>query len=75
MAEQLVAVLEDDFRAEDYADEYRDRVLKHIEAKAKGRKPKLEALPKLGREPKSLMDALAASLKASSGKGKEKAVA
>ena len=75
MAEQLVAVLEDEFRAQDYADEYRDRVLKHIEAKAKGRKPKLETLPKIGPEPKSLIDALAASLKASSGKRKEKAVA
>ena len=75
MAEQLVAVLEDEFRADDYTDEYRDRVLKHIEAKAKGRRPKLEALPKAGREPKSLMDALAASLKVSSGRAKEKAVA
>ena len=75
MAEQLVAMLEDEFRAEDYADEYRERVLKHIEAKAKGRKPKLAAIPKLGAEPKSLMDALAASLKASSAKGKDKAVA
>lgn len=74
MAEQLVAVLEDDFHAEDYSDEYRERVMKHIEAKAKGRKPKLEALPKPGREPKSLMDALAASLKAQ-GPKKEKAVA
>jgi DNA end-binding protein Ku len=75
MAEQLVAVLEDEFRAEDYSDEYRERVMKHIEAKAKGRKPKLEALPKLASEPKSLMEALAASLKARSPKKKEKAVA
>ena len=51
MAEQLVAVLEDEFRAGDYSDEYRERVMKHIEVKAKGRKPKLEALPKLGAEP------------------------
>ena len=75
MAEQLVAVLEDEFRPQEYSDEYRERVLKHIEAKAKGRKPKLEALPKRGAEPKSLMEALAASLKASDGKTKEKAVA
>jgi DNA end-binding protein Ku len=74
MAEQLVAVLEDEFRAEDYADEYRDRVMKHIEAKAKGKRPKLEVLRKPSAEPKSLMDALAASLKSSGGK-KEKAVA
>jgi non-homologous end joining protein Ku len=75
MAEQLVAVLEDEFRAEDYADEYRERVMKHIEAKAQGQKPKLQALPKLGSEPKSLIDALAASLKASTPERKEKAVA
>jgi DNA end-binding protein Ku len=75
MAEQLVAVLQDDFRTEDYADEYRERVMKHIEAKAKGRKPKLATLPKISAEPKSLVDALAASLKASGGKTKEKAVA
>jgi DNA end-binding protein Ku len=75
MAEQLVAVLEDEFRPEEYADDYRDRVMKHIEAKAKGRKPKLEALPKVASEPRSLMDALAASLKESNRKQKEKAVA
>jgi DNA end-binding protein Ku len=75
MAEQLVAVLEDEFRPEEYADEYHDRVMKHIEAKAKGRKPNLKALPKVASEPKSLMDALAASLKESNSKRKEKAVA
>lgn len=75
MAEQLVASLEGEFCAEDYSDEYRERVMKHIEAKANGRTPRLEALPKLGAEPKSLMKALAASLKASDSKKKEKAVA
>jgi DNA end-binding protein Ku len=75
MAEQLVTVLEDEFRPDDYEDEYRGRVLKYIEAKAKGRKPKLAVLPKVASEPKSLMDALTASLKSSSGKSKEKAVA
>ena len=75
MAEQLVSALEGEFRAEDYSDNYRSRVLKHIEAKAKGRKPKLEAMPKRGREPKSLVDALAASLKSARVKAKEKAVA
>lgn len=75
MAEQLVSVLEDEFRPDDYADEYRERVMKHIEAKAKGGKPRLQALPKRRAEPKSLMDTLAASLKASSRKEKEKAVA
>lgn len=33
MVKKLVAALEDDFRPEEYADEYRDRVLKYIEAK------------------------------------------
>lgn len=75
MAEQLVMVLKGEFRAEDYVDEYRNRVMKHIEAKAKGRKPKLEALPKPAAEPKSLMKALAASLKSSERTAKEKAVA
>lgn len=75
MAEQLVSVLEGEFQAEDYSDEYRDRVLKYIEAKAKGRKQRLQAIPKRGGETKSLVDALAASLKSASGRGKEKAVA
>jgi DNA end-binding protein Ku len=74
MAEQLVAALEDEFRPEDYSDDYRDRVLKYIEAKAKGRKPKLETIAK-PQATKSLTDALAASLKAASKTKKEKAVA
>jgi DNA end-binding protein Ku len=68
MAEQLVSALEDEFRAEDYADEYRERVLKYIETKAKGRKPRLEAIPEPERAPKSLIDALAASLKSANTK-------
>ncbi|MGH9628521.1 MAG: Ku protein [Bryobacteraceae bacterium] len=75
MAEQLVSTLEDEFRPEDYADKYRERVLKYIEAKAKGRKPRLETIP-ARREPASLVDALAASLKSTARPaGKEKAVA
>jgi len=46
-------------------------VLKYIEAKAKGRQPKLQTIP-TRRAPASLADALAASLKST---GKEKAVA
>jgi non-homologous end joining protein Ku len=68
MAEQLVSALEDEFRAEDYADEYRERVLKYIETKARGRKPRLEAIPEPERAPKSLIDALAASLKSANTK-------
>jgi DNA end-binding protein Ku len=75
MAEQLVATLEDEFRPEDYSDRYRERVLKYIEAKAKGRKPKLETIS-IPRATKSLEEALAASLRAASKPArKEKAVA
>jgi len=62
MAEQLVAVLEDEFRPEDYQDEYRERVMQFIEAKAKGQRPKLQVIREK-RAPASLMDALSASLK------------
>jgi DNA end-binding protein Ku len=62
MAEQLVAALEDEFRPEDYHDEYRERVMQFIEAKAKGRRPKL-AVIRQKRAPSSLLDALSASLK------------
>jgi DNA end-binding protein Ku len=40
MAEQLVEALAGDFDPSEYRDEYRDRVLEMIEAKAKGRKVK-----------------------------------
>ena len=44
MAKQLVGLLEDEFRAEDYKDEYRQRVMEFIERKAKGKAPRLRAL-------------------------------
>lgn len=44
MAKQLVGLLEGEFRAEDYKDEYRERVMQFIERKAKGKKPKLHAV-------------------------------
>jgi DNA end-binding protein Ku len=62
MAEQLVAALQDEFRPEDYHDEYRERVMQFIEAKAKGRRPKLQSI-RQKRAPSSLVDALSASLK------------
>lgn len=62
MAEQLVAALQDEFRPEDYRDEYRERVMQFIEAKAKGRRPKL-AVIRQRRAPSSLVHALSASLK------------
>jgi DNA end-binding protein Ku len=64
MAEQLVGALEDEFRPEEYKDEYRTRVRELVESKAKGRKIKLEkpkAPPKQAAE--SLAGVLAASLK------------
>lgn len=41
MATQLVEMLKGEFKAEDYKDEYSDRVIKFIERKAKGSPPKL----------------------------------
>jgi DNA end-binding protein Ku len=61
MAQQLVSVLEDRFRPEDFHDDYRERVMRFIEAKAKGRPPKLKAITQKPAA-KSLVDALSASL-------------
>jgi DNA end-binding protein Ku len=61
MAKQLVALLEDDFRAEDYHDEYRQRVMKFIEQKARGKAPRLHAV-KSKRRAGSLDSVLAKSL-------------
>lgn len=68
MAEQLIAVLEDEFRPEDFRDEYRERVMKLIEQKAKGQKPKLAAIP-AKKKPASLLDALSASLRSAKSAG------
>jgi DNA end-binding protein Ku len=75
MAEQLVSALHDEFRPEQYTDDYRNRVLEYLQAKARGRKTKLEEIP-TRQAPKSLVDVLAASLKSAEQRGaKEKAVA
>lgn len=71
MAQQLVSMLEDEFRPEDYKDEYRDRVMKFIESKAKGHAPRL-SLVKSKRATTSLDSALARSI-ASIKKGKRAA--
>lgn len=63
MAEQLIEVLADDFRPEDFRDEYRDRVLHYIEQKAKGQKPRLVSITEK-KPAASLTDVLEASLKA-----------
>ena len=73
MAQQLVAALESEFRPQDFHDEYRDRAMQFIEAKAKGRTPKLATVPQKSAAP-SLVDALAASLKQAK-RGGGKAVA
>ncbi|HET7112953.1 MAG TPA: Ku protein [Pyrinomonadaceae bacterium] len=44
MAKQLVEMLRGDFNARDYKDEYRERVEKFIEQKARGRAPRLQAV-------------------------------
>ena len=62
MAEQLVGALEGDFRPADFRDDYRDRVMKFIEAKGSGHKPRLQVVARK-RESRSLIDSLAASLR------------
>jgi DNA end-binding protein Ku len=69
LAEQLIKALEDEFHPEEFHDEYRERVQTFLDQKAKGRAPKLKAVrPK--KPPESVLDALAASLKAVKKKGK-----
>ncbi len=64
MAEQLIATFDDEFDPAQYKDEYRERVLKFIEAKAQGKRIKLKKPVEKSTE-RSLTDALAASLKQS----------
>jgi DNA end-binding protein Ku len=73
MAEQLVSALEDEFRPEDFHDEYRERVMKFVEAKAKGQRPRLRIVARK-KEPESLAQSLAASINLAK-REKEKAVA
>ena len=63
LARQLVASLEGEFDPSGYHDEYRERVLEFVQAKAKGRRTKL-GRPTRRREPASLAAALQASLRA-----------
>jgi DNA end-binding protein Ku len=72
IARQLVAALEGEFRPEEFHEEYRERVMKLIEAKAHGQKPRLRLVKTKAKEGE-LSDLLAASLKAA--KSKEKAAA
>jgi DNA end-binding protein Ku len=61
MAKQLVALLEGEFNAKDYKDEYRERVMEFIEKKAKGKAPRLHAV-KSRRKTSSLDSVLEKSL-------------
>jgi DNA end-binding protein Ku len=63
MAEELVHALEGPFDAKEFRDEYRDRVMELIEAKAKGKRPSLHAV-KSKRATTSLAGDLAKSLAA-----------
>ena len=63
MAQQLVEMLRGDFNPADYKEEYRERVEKFIEQKAKGHKPRLQVV-KTKRKTESVEAALAKSLAA-----------
>ncbi len=73
MARHLVSLLADEFRPADYRDEYRERVLKFIESKAKGHAPRLK-LVKAKRKTTALDSALTKSIAAVK-KSKEKSAA
>jgi DNA end-binding protein Ku len=61
MAKQLISLLEGEFNASDYKDEYRERVREFIERKAKGKAPRLKAV-KTKRKAGSLDAVLAKSI-------------
>lgn len=63
MARQLVSLLEGEFKAEDYKNAYRERVMEFIERKAKGKAPRLHAV-KTKRKASSLDSMLARSVAA-----------
>lgn len=62
MAEQLVNALEAKWDPSRFRDEYRDRVMDLIDAKAKGRKPKIATFRPRQTEESALTNALQASL-------------
>lgn len=64
MAKQLVAALEGDFDPAAYRDEYRDRVLELVEAKAEGKVLKFPKAPKKKQDDDSLAAMLEQSLAA-----------
>lgn len=71
MARQLVGLLEGEFNAADYKDEYRARVKEFLERKAKGKAPRLQAVKS---KPKvTSLDSMLARSVASLRKGKRAA--
>lgn len=72
LAEQLVAMLEDRFDPAEYRDDYRERLLRLIEAKARG-----QVIPLAERRPREssgeLLDALEASLRGQKRPGRQRA--
>ena len=69
MAQQLVAALEDEFRPDEFKDEYRARVMDLVETKARGGKPKVKVFRPRKTKDTSLADTLQASLKSMNRKG------
>lgn len=61
MAEQLIGMFETEFDPSAYKDDYHDRLLRLIEAKAKGTKVKVQK-PQSGKQSSSLTDALQKSI-------------
>ena len=61
LARQLIEMLEAEFQPEDYRDEYRNRVMEMLAAKAKGKKPKLRVVKPRERD-EDVRHALEASL-------------
>ena len=64
LAEQLVGALTGEFEPQRFREEYQERVRALVEAKARGRKPKLAPLPKKRRGGAALESALERSLAA-----------
>ncbi len=72
MAKQLVAAMEDPFDIAAYHDEYRERVLEYVQAKAAGKVVKFPTAPQRSTEV-DLADVLQASLAATGGKERKRA--
>lgn len=63
LAEQLISALEGEWNPEEFRDEYRERLMDFIKAKARGRAPKVKKLRPKKESTRDLADMLAASLR------------